>query len=386
MLSADYPATRPAAENYPWLAVDFRTQGLEYLRRVLAYVYEGNTSGPIQQTFQVHKNTVRRWYHAPWMDVEKNGREFIHGLTRERTSVPGELWDDPPSPPAQNWAVGFYNPPGGFIIGQMWKDQAKPDPAAAASFPEGTVGAKLLFTAAQVSDVPYLRGSVEWLANIHGNINCRRPFPHNSPLCAREPQTVRLLQIDVAIKDERAKETGGWVYGTFVYDAAAPGRTPWERMVPVGLMWGNDPGVTPDQVNAGYQLKETVINRGKMPRQHLGCAGRLNGPVDNPVSACLSCHGRAQFPAPDMVPSTCDGSADSLKFFTNLTEASPRPPGTHWFDYSLQLSTGFRNFCEKNTSYPQCLTAPPAAAGAAAAAAASPVTTMQDGTWPKPER
>ena len=200
-------------------------------------MFEGNIAGPSDQTWQIHKNTVRRWYHAPWMDVGRNGREFVRGLTRERTSLPGELWDDPPSPPAQNWAVGFYNAPGGFVIGQMWKDPTKPDPSAADAFPQGTVGAKLLFTAAQVRDIPYLRGSVEWLANIHSNINCRGDFPDDTPLCVREIQTVRLLQIDVAIRDDRAKETGGWVYGTFVYDGFAAGRTPWDRIVPVGLMW-----------------------------------------------------------------------------------------------------------------------------------------------------
>jgi hypothetical protein len=87
-----------------------------------------------------------------------------------------------------------------------------------------------------------------------------------------------------------------------------------------------------------------------------------------------------------MVPSSCDATPGSLEFFTNLTEASPRPPGTHWFDYSLQLSTGFRNFCEKNKTYSQCVTAPPPAPASAAAPAASPAATMEGRTWAKPER
>jgi hypothetical protein len=374
VLSQDYPATLPAPENYPWKQIDFRTQGLDYLRSVLAYVYEGNVTGPVERTWQVHINPVRKWYHTPWMEVSKNGREFVRGLTRERTSVEGELWSDPPSPLVQNWAVGFYNPPGGFIIGQMWKDPANPDPAAAQEFPDGTVAAKLLFTAATPQDVPYLRGSVQWLANIHSMIDCRiRDMPDDSPPCERRIQPVRLLQIDVAIKDSRANATGGWVFGTFVYDGSAPGQTPWERMIPVGVMWGNDPGISPDSIKAGDQLKESVINRAKMPTQHLGCAGRLNGPVDNPVSSCMSCHARAQFPAPAMVPRSCDSSAASLSFFTNVTKDSPRPAGTLWFDYSLQLSTAFENFCEANNTHPRCRTAPvPPGAPPAAAAAASP--------------
>jgi hypothetical protein len=41
--------------------------------------------------------------------------------------------------------------------------------------------------------------------------------------------------------------------------------------------------------------------------QHLGWLGRLNGPVDNPQSACLSCHGTAQSPVVSpMVPPGVD--------------------------------------------------------------------------------
>lgn len=356
-LSADYPKTAPASEAYPWKSIDFRKAGFDYLRAVLAYVYEGNipSSGPA--TWDVQNNKVRKWYHAPWMEVGKNGREFIHGLTRERTSLVGELWNSPPNPEAQNWAVGFYNPPGGYVVGQVWSDPNAPDPKKALNFPDGTVAAKLLFTMADAHSVPYLKGSFEWLANAHSSIECRiREIDDSSPLCERSVQTVRLLQIDVAVRDDRPDYPSptNWVFGTFVYDGNAPGKTPWERMVPVGIMWGNDPGKSPENVAAGYQLQETVINHAS-PVQHAGCAWRLNGPVDNPLSSCLSCHAGATFPVPNpMVPKTCDSSPESLAFFQNINSASPRDPGTAWFDYSLQLSTGFRNFCLAYPKYGGC--------------------------------
>ena len=50
--------------------------------------------------------------------------------------------------------------------------------------------------------------------------------------------------------------TSGATFGTFIYNGNAPGATPYERMVPVGLMWGNDPGVTPTMVMAGTALQE----------------------------------------------------------------------------------------------------------------------------------
>src|SRR5512133_2526266 len=79
-VAQNYPSAPPPAEAYPWKELDFRTQGIAYLRRVLAYFYEGNIEGA-EQTWQVHRNPVRKWYHAPWMHHDKNGREFVRGLT-----------------------------------------------------------------------------------------------------------------------------------------------------------------------------------------------------------------------------------------------------------------------------------------------------------------
>lgn len=68
-------------------------------------------------------------------------------------------------------------------------------------------------------------------------------------------------------------------------------------MVPVGLMWGNDPGVTPAMVSGGTKLNESFINPDVVPLMtHFGWAGRLNVPVDNRLSSCLSCHSTAQSP------------------------------------------------------------------------------------------
>jgi hypothetical protein len=58
------------------------------------------------------------------------------------------------------------------------------------------------------------------------------------------PVTVRLLQIDIAVKDDRAGPTG-WYFATYAYDTAVAGSSPWRRMVPVGLTWGNDPNGPP---------------------------------------------------------------------------------------------------------------------------------------------
>jgi len=333
-LRQDYPATRPAAEAYPWKAVSFRTQSLEYLRRVLAYAYEGN----IAVDWQVERNAVRPWYHAPWLHSGSSGREFVHGLTKERNSAPRELAPTQTTR-FQNWAVGMYNAPGGYIVGRVWRNPTAPN-VNSVRFPDGTVSVKLLFTEATVAEVPYLARSVEWQAHIHRSLSSTQ----------REIRTLRLLQIDVAIRDERANPTGGWVFGTFVYNGDEPGSTPWERMVPVGLMWGNDPTVTPAMVSQGTRLRETVINPAAMSIiRHLGWAGRLNGPVDNPISSCLSCHGTAQWPPESsVVPSGNDQAR--LRWFRNLRRGEAFDEGARTLDYSLQLFTGIRNFRREQPS------------------------------------
>ena len=326
-LRQDYPSTPPPAENYPWKQFNFRTQSLDYLRAVLNYAYEGN----IEVDWEVQKNTQRGWYHAPWLHFGNAGREFVHGMTRERSSRPRELHPQQ-SDFASNYAVSVYNPPGGHIIGQVWNDPDNPNPALA-RFPDGTVAIKLLFTQATVPQVPFLRNSHEWQGHL------------NSGGASRSIQTARLLQIDVAVRDTRANTTTGWVFGTFAYDGDAPGSTPWERMVPVGLMWGNDPTLTPTRFNNGSRPTQTFINPAVRTPQHLGWLRRLNGPVDNPRSSCLSCHSTGQHePRSAPLPPTNISDTAKMRWFRNIRAGTPFDAGQTSLDYSLQLAVGIENF------------------------------------------
>lgn len=324
-LRQDYPATAPPSEVLPWDTIDPKNDPVAYARAVLKYVYEGN----IDVDWQVEQNKVRNWYHAPWMHSGDTGREFVRGLTRERTTQPKELAPTQTSR-FQNWAVSVYNAPGGFVFGQVWKSHKSPNPKAAV-FPGGTVSAKLLFSEANESEVPYLKGSVEWDANV------------NQPMTSttRKVSKMRLLQIDVAVRDPRVDSTTGWVFGTFVYDGNSPGTTPWDRMVPVGVMWGNDPAVPPSSKG---KLAETRINPALGVAQHLGFGGRLNGPVDNPRSSCLSCHSVAQYEgAADMMPPAAASESEKMKWFRNVKAGQPFTAGEVSLDYSLQLSAGLQH-------------------------------------------
>jgi len=161
------------------------------------------------------------------------------------------------------------------------------------------------------------------------------------------------------VRDPRADATGGWVFGTFVYNGALAKPNLWHNVVPVGLMWGNDPTVTshadsnpaPVKTEVNPDLKQTVINTSSdMPPMHLGFGLRLNGPVDNTLSSCMSCHSTAQFPAiSPIMPSMATrppapASPEWMRWFRNLQPSTPFDPQASSMDYSLQLAASVQNF------------------------------------------
>jgi hypothetical protein len=334
-LSQNYPRSLPSISNPPWLQFDFTNpqQAPRYMNAVLSYCMQGNTANNFAD---VSRNSVRKWYHAPWLHVGAAGREFVHGLTRERPSRPLELG---PLQTTQrdNWAVGFYNARGGYVLGRVWRDENNPDPTRA-RFPLHTVSCKLIFTTATLAEAPYLEGTLEWEADINRAQN------------AGSRPRVRLLQLDIAVRDPRADSTTGWVLGTFQYEKDASTSTHWwEHMVPVGLMWGNDA----PRVLINQPPREQWINIERGEQLHLGLRGLLNGPIDNPRSSCLSCHGLAQIantndPQPTLprIPAANASAAVLQRYLRNIGPAEAFSASYTSLDYSLQLQVGISNFLE----------------------------------------
>jgi hypothetical protein len=354
VLSQDYPTTDPSSSlEQPWKAIDFHQQPAAYMQAVIDYCYEGN----LEVEFRGQDNATRKWYHAPWLHPGPNGREFTHGLTGERLSRTGELAATQSSN-FHNFAVGLYNAGGGYTIGRVWADPNHPD-ASKAAFPEGTVAFKLLFTMATKDQVPYLDGSPEWSADTDRS-NDANQIRGNK---------VRLLQIDIAVKDNRSNE-GGWVFGTFQFDNSVAAPNPWRQITPVTLMWGNDPTFTPADYDPsqGHIPQESWINSGApvvayrsgLPQSStaphvLGWAGRGNGPVDNPVSSCLSCHGVAEQPiAKNMLPPKNSNDQVKLQWFRNLAPLEPFDNDGHHtsLDFSLQLAVGIDNQAHSAAAHP----------------------------------
>lgn len=330
-LSHDYPK-QPPGDCPPsvctWLAndqVDFSI-GLTdpapvwnaayagYLQQILDYIKQGQDAALANEIgWRVQVGDETRWFHVPWMAYDPTrGREFVHGLTNERTAVISDFIGPEPdlrkglntlplsatrSTEAgfETWAFGVYNPWGAYAIGRSWAQDGRPQTVqygsqiipAGLPFPQGTVVAKLLFTTATPDLVPYLKDSPTWQADRHLEQDGKY-------LCRREPQEVRLVQLDVAVVDARSPTR--WVFGTFAYDGTRTGDA-WDRLAPVGLQWGSDPWTFP-AVPQGDSLaaRESVLNLDIGIPQHFGCNGRLAGPVDNKLSSCLSCHGGGYAP------------------------------------------------------------------------------------------
>ncbi len=146
--------------------------------------------------------------------------------------------------------------------------------------------------------------------------------------------------------------------GTFTYDAQEPGPTPWHRLVPIGLMWGNDPA----RLFNGQPLVETWINPNLRMPQHLGYGmggqRRLNGPVDNPISSCLSCHSTAAIslnpPRPTIraVPQNNPTNQELALYFRNIQSGVPFSTGYTSLDYSRQLQDGIANLVNAGVPAP----------------------------------
>ena len=325
-LSQNYPAAYDLTEKFDWMDVDFTKEPERYARAVLQWCIEGTKD--FDYMSYGAQNPKRPFFHAPWMHDDgrdlavssgsglRTGREALRGLTKERDLRRESLGPDQKQR-RQAWAVSLYNARGGYGLGRIWQTATGfPDPSQA-NFPSNTVTFKLLFSDATPEDAPYLANSLTWKGHIYeakeADPDTYKPKPDDTEKSvfrkpARVVRDLRLLQIDVAVKDPRVAGNTGWVFGTYIYDGGAQGKEWWQRMVPVGLSWGDDADVKPEGARDGLyvnpKLKETWLNPELMQRTpanagnrafvtHVGYDGRLNGPVDNPASSCISCHGRA---------------------------------------------------------------------------------------------
>jgi len=359
-LSQAYPRREPPPASAPNVSTrDFeevKKNWRQYLLDARDYCFKDNIGAPnVEDDWQVDRDSPT-WFHMPWQHFGPMGREGIHGLTKEAPVQPRQLsWSQTHSG-GQTYAVGFYNRFGGYTIGQVWNDHEHPaQHLKKIAFPVGTVVCKLLFVDVPPDQVPSLNPPLQWQAYITDNFASTK----------RNIRPVSLIQMDIMVRHKTSPN--GWLFGTFQYNGKRPGANPkkpfWDNLVPVGLQWGNDPDVKDNTSNPmpittiiNKRIKESVINNdsNELPPTHLGWNGRLNGPVDNPMSSCMSCHMTAETP--------------QFSQMSPLFEPDPPPPGSpspgwmRWFenvkcgdkfdkntnaqptDFSLQMSIALQNF------------------------------------------
>lgn len=327
----DYPLKPPAAG---WLLK--RPKGRLTKKTAPAYVaavkkfIERDLSGAVNDPLNWSPTSVN-WYDMPWggqgtlmangkVDPE-SGREALIGSYTGQVLQPDSYPSNPPAKAFQNHAVVYYNDVAAHQLGKVWKDPFRPN-LAAAQFPEGSMVVKVEAATLDAEQWPVLKNSsVSYVyrppvASLHESDPAKR-LPVVTPM--------RFLQMAVRVKDREAAPETGWVFIAFFYDARSNGATVWERTMPVGAMWGNDPALAryEDGLGPGGELKETWVsdNLPGFVIDGLGWGGRLAGPLDLGVrhnvvtvsgrrygdkskevptslasSACVSCHGAAQYP------------------------------------------------------------------------------------------
>lgn len=271
------------------------------------------------------------WYDMPWGgqgDTMPDGRiDPTSGREALLGSYTGQVLQPDSYPPSQrpavefqNHAVVYYNDVAAHQLGKVWRDPFRPD-LKASQFPEGSIVVKVEGATLDETQWSVLKGSsVSYVyrpsvASLRGQTDPTKRVPVVTPM--------RFLQMAVRVKDSKASPQTGWVFMAFAYDTRSNGATVWDRTIPVGAMWGNDPALAkyPDGLGPGGVLQETWLNDNlpEFIRYGLGWGGRLAGPLDlglrhNVVttsgrrygpgqaqtslaaSSCVSCHAAAQYP------------------------------------------------------------------------------------------
>ena len=367
-LKTDYPLDKPTKAPAFLSKIDFRKEPQRYIEAVRDYAFDGNLPD-----WNPHKNSKADWFHIPWLHPDladyppNGGTEGFHGLIKEAGISPLQLGPDQKGKDGNYsvYAITLVNDMAGYTLGKMWADPEHPDPRATdarwgGGFPVGTVFAKLLFTdAPQGADkIAFLENPLSWHAYITDNFQTSTK---------RSVHLVNLLQMDIAVRDANAEGPGqtGWVFGTFVYNGKLNRQNKFMNLVPVGLMWGNDPQdrtnttnpFPPTKTQVNTKLKQNVIfASNELPPQHLGWNGRLNGPADLNTTSCLSCHITAQYPQiTSLVPEGAvpDGGKNPpqpaswdewMKWFQNIPHGVSMDQRSYSMDYSFQVAISLTNF------------------------------------------
>lgn len=363
VLSHDYPTTAKPVVNPSWQQA-LKGQPISALN-TFAYMDSLKTyvAPNVLPFFTANKEWTAAkygWFNEPWMGSQ---REAILG-TYFGNGNPANMFKTLKEDEA-GYALVLYDSTAAYTVGQIWGKTGQKVNLAndAAQFTEGSVIVKFAF-----SNINYPQWSVMKDAQTFSVYDTVATT--ENPKTGYQVRKVSFFQMDIIVKDSKTAPKTGWVYSTFVYDMNAAGSF-WDKMVPLGAMWGNDPGVNSPITPPYPKLYETVINP-KAPAystETLGWGGRLSGPNDGAVaqqaidintgktytnlalSSCMSCHSPAQdtfksFLLPAPLPKSTDtgfyvftpGSANWNLWFRDDYGNVPFDSGQVAMDYDMVMA------------------------------------------------
>jgi hypothetical protein len=365
-LSYDYPQ-QAALPNTPWRAAI--NNGVITVDNAKAYVdaLKASVSADMRILIQDYANwnaAERGWYNEPWLSAQ---REPIHGTYVGSSDFPKALFAGSGlAKDFSTYVLTYYSSRAATTQYAVWGKTAL-NPAIkkiSTQVQEGGVIVKLALSTANADTWPVMAGTQQWPLYITTNATTGN---HASP----QVDMASVMQFDMIVKDTQSAPQTGWVFSTLVYDKDAPGVDVWDKMVPLGVMWGNDP-----QSNSALPnpppLKENWINPAApgYAKMTLGWGGRLSGPNDGalndaiygtgknrkvaanlPSSSCMSCHGPSEWPFKSfLLPTTTmppqnpqgdylvmwpPGSPQWMRWFQSRNGSTPQDVGTVAFDYDM---------------------------------------------------
>ncbi len=331
-LNHDYPKVLPPEPAFPWKKVT--NHGLITQENAKQYVealkqYVSKDISPL--IFDKAKVNNKNWYQSIWLGTE---REPIHGMYVGSGFPANTLTNQKLD--LTTYVFTLYDKRAAKTLGNIWgqdKHQAM-NPVLtkdSTQYAEGSVIVKFAFVTSCGSDWQAMTDTAVW--QIFAPLNVSNGSGHSqASKCSQNGANgnsttpvltnIYMMQFDIIVKDSIAAPETGWVFSTLVYDRTASGKDAWEKMVPLGATWGNNPDVintlatalTPP-VSVNQKLTENWINLDApaYAKSTLGWDGRLSGPNDGAVVTpawadgkyyhqglasvgCLGCHSSAQYP------------------------------------------------------------------------------------------